>query len=273
MQLAKLVNLLSSTDRLERANLLLQIRLNHLVFDHTPADAGTMFFENFLAELQAANSLLYQILEPGGEADGAVEIVRSAFKERTAEQRRLPFPTFYNADRSLALLTYALARHLRPDFTLESGVGYGITSALVLLAMERNNCGNLLSIDLPPLSDPLGSFTGLVVSPDLRKRWSLRLGSSRLCLPEIVSRSERIDLFISDSANVYTLQRFEFETVWPKLRPSGVALFNNIGSKFQAFLRSVGGIDYYSIWQVDKPKCATGLIVKKDFNASPATWI
>src|SRR5262249_42220047 len=262
MQFGKLVKLLSTTDRLERANLLLRIRLNHLVFDHTPADAGTIFFENFLAELQVANSLLYQILEPGGEGEGAVENVRSAFKQRTAEQGRLPFPTFYNADRSLALLTYALTRHLRPNFALESGVGYGITSALVLLAMERNSNGNLLSIDLPPLSDPTGSSTGLTVSSDLRKRWTLRLGSSRRCLPEIVSRSERIDLIISDSANVYTLQRFEFETVWPKLRPSGVALFNNIGSKFQAFLGSVEGIDYYSIWQMDKPKCATGLIVK-----------
>src|SRR5919108_2545875 len=123
MQFAKIVNLLSATDRLERANILLQIRLNHLVFHHTPAAAGTMFFENFLAQLKSAKSPMYPILEPGGEADEAVESVRLAFKERAAEQGSLPFPTFYNADRSLALLTYALTRHLRPDFALESGVG------------------------------------------------------------------------------------------------------------------------------------------------------
>jgi hypothetical protein len=139
--------------------------------------------------------------------------------------------------------------------------------------MERNSSGKLLSIDLPPLSDPAGSSTGLAVSSDSRKRWTLRLGSSRRCLAEIVSGRENIDLFISDSANVYTLQRFEFETVYPRLSSFGVALFNNIGSKFQAFLQSVESINFYSIWQVDKPKCATGLIVKKDFNAAPAIWI
>jgi hypothetical protein len=101
MQLAKLVNLLSTTDRLERANLLVQIRLNHLVFRHTPADAGTIFFQNFLAHLKDAKSPMYSILEPGGEA-------------------------------------------------------------LVLLAMERNGSGKLSSIDLPPLYDPAGSFTGLI---------------------------------------------------------------------------------------------------------------
>ena len=272
MNYAKLVNLLSAKDRRERANLLLKIRLNHLIFDHTPANSGTIPFESFLVHLKASNSEVYQFLQPGGEAGGAVEKVRLAF-ERIAEQEKLPFPTFYNADRSLALLTYALARHLKPDFVLESGVGYGITSALVLLALERNGAGKLLSIDLPPLSDPAGLSTGLAVSSEFRKRWTLRLGSSTRCLPEIISRSEDIDLFISDSANVYTLQRFEFKTVYPRLREGGVALFNNIGAKFQEFLQSIGDINFYSIWQLDKPKCATGLIVKRQADSSSGTMI
>ena len=262
-QAEKIVNLLRSPDRLQRLQILLKIRSNHLLFDHKPSDVDTVSFEEFLAQRKLDDSELFQLIKSGGEGAEAVEGVRATFKSITANKGTLPFPTFYNADQSLALLSYALTRHLKPDLALETGVGYGITSALVLLGMERNNSGALVSIDLPPLSDPYGLFTGLVVPAHLKNRWTLHLGSSRRCLPKIQPYIGRIGLFISDSANVYTLQRYEFEAVYPRLPVGGVALFNNIGSKFQAFLRSVKDIEFHSIWQVDKPASATGLILKR----------
>src|SRR5262245_14210809 len=158
-----MLNLISNNHRLERVCILLEIRLNHLLFDHNPADAVTITYQEFLAQLTYDDCALYKLLQPHGEAEQAVEWVRSKFKSLADERDSLPFPILYNADKSLALLSYGLVRHLRPERVLETGVGYGITSALVLHAMENTNYGELISIDLPPLSDPKGSSTGLAV--------------------------------------------------------------------------------------------------------------
>lgn len=258
----KLLNLISNADRLDRACVLLEIRLNRLFFTHKLAKHGTLAFEEFLTQLSHKDSTLFDLLKSGGEAEEAVQWISSRFQELAREGRSLPFPTFYNADKSLALLSYGLARHLRPRFVLETGVGYGITSALILLALERNNAGELVSIDLPSLSDPPGLYTGLAVPEQSKGRWHLHLGSSRRYLPKLLSDMSNIGLFISDSANVYTLQRYEYEAVSEKLRTAGgAAIFNNIGSKFQTFLCSVKNKRFYGIWQVEKPSCVTGLIM------------
>jgi hypothetical protein len=146
---------------------------------------------------------------------------------------------------------------------IEAGVGYGITSALILSAMERNRMGVLISIDLPPLSDPEGAFIGIAVPERLRERWLLRFGSSRRWLPDILKRVEEVGLFISDSANVYTLQRYEFTKVWPKVVRNGVCIFNNISNRFWHFLESFSDAHSYAIWQVEKSSCVTGLIIKR----------
>ena len=82
-------------------------------------------------------------------------------------------------------------------------------------------------------------------------------------LQKILRAKENIGLFISDSANVYTLQRYEFESVWGVLSPGGAIVFNNIGHKFQKFLKFVNNARFYSIWQMEKPSCVTGILIKK----------
>jgi predicted O-methyltransferase YrrM len=261
-KIVKILQLMSDANRLERARKWLEIRLNYLLFEHQPAPDGTIAFEEFLARLSRKNSALADLLQPGGEAEQAVHWVYGRFQERASQGRHLPFPTFYNADPSLALLSYALARHLRPRLVLETGVCYGITSALVLLALERNNCGALVSIDLPALADLAGSYIGLAVPEQLKGRWRLHLGSSRRCLPAILSETAQVDLLIADSATVYTVQRHEYETVSPKLLKDGAALFNNIGARFQTYLSSITSMQLYSIWQIEKPSDVTGLLLR-----------
>lgn len=261
-KIVKLLNLISDANRLDRARVLLEIRLNRLCFTPKLAKHATITFEEFLTQLSHKDSTLSDILKACGEAEEAVQWISSRFQELAREGHSLPFPTFYNADKSLALLSYGLARHLRPRFVLETGVGYGITSALVLLALERNNTGELMSIDLPSLSDPSGLYTGFAVPEQLKGRWRLHLGSSIRCLPKLLSDLPTIGLFISDSANVYTLQRYEFETVSEKLKiPGGAAIFNNISPKFQTFLYAIQNMQFYSIWQMEKPSCVTGLFM------------
>jgi hypothetical protein len=262
-KLTKLLNLLLASDRLDRLKVLAQIRLDRGRFDHAPDPAATITFDAFLRRLEQRDPALFHLIKPDGEAAGAVREVRSDFERLTANAGVLPFPTYFNADWTLGLLSYGLTRRLRPELAIETGVGYGITSALVLLAMERNGSGRLASIDLPPLSDPTGRWTGRVVPERLRPRWKLLLGSSRRRLRDILDRGEPVGLFVCDSANVYTLQRFEIDTVYPRLAAGGAALVNNVGAKFQAFLRSIDRAECDSLWQVDKPASATAVLLKR----------
>jgi predicted O-methyltransferase YrrM len=47
------------------------------------------------------------------------------------------------------LYLYALLRELRPDVAVETGVCNGVSTAFLLLALDRNAHGALHSIDLP----------------------------------------------------------------------------------------------------------------------------
>jgi len=248
-----------AADRVERIRILLEIRFNQLIFGPKPSYAMT--YDEFRA--QPVYPGLRQLLTKRGEAEEALLWVRSNFAKVTEKKPDLPFPTYYNADSSLSMLSYAITRCLKPDVVLETGVGYGITSAVILRAMGHNDRGKLISIDLPPLSDPYGTHTGLAVPQHLRKRWALYFGSSRQLLPKVLRDTKNIGLFISDSANVYTLQRYEFESTWGVLSPGGAMVFNNIGRKFQRFLKSVDKSGSYSVWQMEKPSCVTGILLKK----------
>ena len=255
----KIVNLIKSSDKNKRLRALFEIRLNKLIFDHKPSDA--MKFNKFLKQL--SETCLPNLLTTIREAEEASLWVHSNFANVKKKKPNLPFPNHYNADSSLSMICYALTRYLKPTVVLETGVANGITSAIVLLAIERNNCGKLISVDLPPLSDPFGVYTGLGIPEHLRKYWILHLGSTRQLLPKIVKETTNMGLFISDSANIYTLQRYEFESVWKVLASGGVMIFNNISRRLQRFLESVEQSKFYSVWQTEKPLSVTGILLKK----------
>ena len=153
-KLRKLLNLLLASDRFDRLRVLLQIRLDHRRFDHAPDPTSTTAFDEFRAQLEHRDPALYQIIKPAGEAEEVLQEVRADFQRLTAGAGPLPFPTYFNADWTFGLLSYGLTRRLQPEFAIETGVGYGITSALVLHAMDRNGSGRLASIDLPPSRIP-----------------------------------------------------------------------------------------------------------------------
>jgi predicted O-methyltransferase YrrM len=140
-----------------------------------------------------------------------------------------PFGTFHNGDLALARLCYAVTRALGPEIILETGVCYGITSAFILEALERNRKGSLHSVDLPPLGRDDNKFVGWAV-PDgpLKSRWHLHRGASRKLLPRLLKQVGRVDVFVHDSLHTYRNMRMEFELVWPRLRPGGVLISDDI---------------------------------------------
>jgi hypothetical protein len=134
-----------------------------------------------------------------------------------------------DADARLARAAWCLARHLQPTRVVETGVGRGLTTRVLLEALERNGGGHLWSIDLPPLLErEFAEQTGSAVPERLRKRWTLLYGSSRRRLPGLVADLGQIDLFLHDSMHTARNLRFELDRVWPALAPGGAALIDDV---------------------------------------------
>jgi hypothetical protein len=257
------LELLAAPDRLDRLRLLWEVRAARYAAGHEPADPDFPDVHAFADAVRGSDhplAGLERVLQRGGEAEDAVAEVADWFRVFAADRDDLPFPAFYNADPTHALLAYALVRHLSPAEVVESGVGYGVTTALVLSALERNGGGHLTSIDLPPLAAASGEYTGILVPEELRPRWTLHLGSSRKHLAGVLARVGRPGVFLSDSANVFALERFELDTVLPHLVPGGVALFNNIPKEFQEYVATRHDVELTTIQQVDKAPMVTGVL-------------
>src|SRR5258707_8290033 len=110
-----------------------------------------------------------------------------------------PFGVFHNGDTLLAQLCYGVVRAMRPKTVAETGVCYGVTSAHLLAALGGNGEGHLYSIDLPPLGKNNDDYVGWLVPDELRKRWTLRRGTSRRLLRPMLKELGNIDLFVHDS--------------------------------------------------------------------------
>jgi Methyltransferase domain len=134
-----------------------------------------------------------------------------------------------DGDSALARVAWCLTRHLSPGRVVETGVARGLTSRVVLEALELNGDGRLWSIDLPPALEPkLQRETGAAVPRRLRKRWTYVRGSSRRRLPGLVAELHEIDLFIHDSMHTARNVLFELGTAWDAVRTGGVILVDDV---------------------------------------------
>ena len=139
-------------------------------------------------------------------------------------------------------MLYAIVRALGPDQVIETGTASGVSTTFLLAALDRNQSGNLISIDLPfeeqaggvrpfvagSSADrdlslvPPGREPGWIVPPELRTRWDLRLGDAKELLPGALEECPGIGLFLHDSLHTREHMLFEFEEAWPHLRTGGV---------------------------------------------------
>lgn len=136
-----------------------------------------------------------------------------------------------DASMSLAFACYLTAAALRPTVVVETGVGRGFSTHMILAGLDRNAVGHLYSIDLPPPGQ-----SRLVVEP--HPRWTLLKGSTRRRLPPLLERLGRIDVAVHDSAHTYRNTRFELELMWSVLRPGGFIIVDDadLNTAFEQFV-------------------------------------
>jgi hypothetical protein len=162
------------------------------------------------------------------------------------EARGLPvgrgaFGGWDDADPAFARAVWCLALHTRPEKTIETGVARGVTTRIILEALEQVGSGHLWSIDRPPLDRQLHGQIGAAVPARLRDRWTLVRGTSRRKLPGVLSRAGSIDLFVHDSLHTDRNLRFELARAWAAMRGAGVLVADDVdqNSAFQPFVASV----------------------------------
>lgn len=189
------------------------------------------------------------------DAPGLDEIeqyVRSLADEENLYGRR------HNMDLALARLAYMLTRALRPQVIVETGVAFGVSTAFLLQALEQNGQGVVHSIDLPPLVDVEGRFTGRAVPEALRDRWTLHRGSAARVLPEVLKSVGKVDMFVHDSLHTRRHMAWEFETVSAYLSPGSVLLADDVdkNTAFGDWLASVPTRLSLTLSEPDKARIA-----------------
>ncbi|PYV14564.1 MAG: hypothetical protein DMG21_17745 [Acidobacteria bacterium] len=123
------------------------------------------------------------------------------------------------------LVQYAAVRALRPETVVETGVASGVSSAYLLLALQRNQKGVLHSVEVGDSSYlPPGQQTGWLVPEWLRTRWRLHIGDAAELLPGLLQGIGPVDMFIHDSSHTYEQMKFEFELARPHIKRGGLLL-------------------------------------------------
>jgi predicted O-methyltransferase YrrM len=145
-----------------------------------------------------------------------------------------------DGDTALVRAIWRLVREMQPERVVETGVGHGFTSRVILEALQRSSKGHLWSIDRPPLDPAVRNRIGVVVGSHHHNRWTLIQKSSRRALPALTRHLGSIDLFIHDSGHTERNVSFEMKHAWKALRPGGVAVIDDIDSNwgFDAFTKS-----------------------------------
>lgn len=163
--------------------------------------------------------------------------IRNARKTLNNDSRLGGWIEFYTA-----LLVYALIRTKKPETVLETGVGPGSTSALILNALRQNSKGALYSIDLPGHDSliypkigrmynvhvPPGFDVGWMVPSWLKDRWILTIGDAKEKLPEILASPLHVDIFLHDSLHTDEHIEFELRTVLPFMKTGGLLLADDV---------------------------------------------
>lgn len=121
------------------------------------------------------------------------------------------------------LIQYTVVRALRPATIVETGVANGISTAYLLLALEKNAHGFLHSVELPSSTVvPADKSMGWVVLDRLRGRWKLHTGDVKELLAPLLQTVAPLDLFIHDSNHSAEHMYWELALAGPHVRSGGI---------------------------------------------------
>lgn len=140
---------------------------------------------------------------------------------------------------------YALIRAEKPVVVVETGVRSGVSTCMILAAMERNGCGELHSCD-PIYQGAEHAWMAIEAATGMRfPEWHFHPGKSETALEGMPNP---IDMFIHDSNHDEVTMAFELEWAWETVVPGGLIVCDDWSTcvghqKHDAFLEFVKVFD------------------------------
>ena len=96
-----------------------------------------------------------------GVVDTLLHDIAAELQTQGLRMGRQTYDKYSDAELSMARAAWCTVPHQRPSVVVETGVARGVTSRIVLEALNRNERGHLWSIDLPhPLKKDLHAQIG-----------------------------------------------------------------------------------------------------------------
>jgi len=111
---------------------------------------------------------------------------------------------------------YAIVRATKPKIVVETGTEKGLGSLVLAEALIKNKFGSLITIDIEPSS-------GLLIGPEYGGVIERVIEDSL----QVISRIDRIDLFIHDSDHSAEHESREFKLLQSRLSADGIVLSDN----------------------------------------------
>jgi len=137
------------------------------------------------------------------------------------------YPEYCMVEDATACLLYTLVRHTKPSLTVEVGVADGRSTQIILSALDANDAGRLVSVDV---SDDVGG--GARGHP----RWSLRVHfsgrSSSAQLRRLFAEIGPPDLFFHDASHTYYDQYAEYLAACEYMRPGSLFVSDDVDWSF-----------------------------------------
>jgi predicted O-methyltransferase YrrM len=142
---------------------------------------------------------------------------------------------------------FIVVRAVKPNIMIETGSFDGLSTAVILLAMAKNNRGTLFTIDLPNprLPSDIKADPAWIVPDYLRNRLQLKKGKSSEHLESIIEQVEGVDLFYHDSWHTYENLMFEYQTAWSALNQGGLLMSEylpDLNDAFKDFIKDKDNI-------------------------------
>jgi len=162
------------------------------------------------------------------DIDEYAENFLKKLEKKTYPSKEKPYPTDYSISSDSRKFLYLLCRIVQPRNIIETGVAYGLSSLYILSAMNKNNSGNLYSIDSIFRPWQSKEMIGAIIPEKLQKRWKLILGKSNLELDKLFNKIDDVEIFIHDSLHTYKNMTFEFDCAINKINKNGIIISDDI---------------------------------------------
>ena len=161
-------------------------------------------------------------------------VLHKAWIDKISAPRNQFFNQNFDLGDSMGLLIYCYVRLMKPQRVIETGVAAGVSTSVLLEALQRNQGGGeLVSIDIT-------EKVGEVIPIHLKVNWKLEVLSKRNyenSFLSILNKNNDCEVFLHDSNHSDEWQLFEFNNARTELANCSVFFFDDVSPSLVMYVQ------------------------------------